>query len=230
MDTYDLVVIGSGPGGYVCAIRAAQNGLKTALVEKYSCFGGTCLNVGCIPSKSLLHSSELYEKANRDFANYGIELEGIRLNWEKMQAAKNKVVAGGDQGIQFLCKKNKVTTLEGEASFVDKNEIQVESVAGKKTILKTKNTVIATGSKPIELAQIKLDKKRIISSTEALSLSEVPPEMLVVGGGVIGCELASIYARLGSKVSIIEYADSILSTMDKELGKILQTSLKKLGI
>ena len=230
MDTYDLVVIGSGPGGYVCAIRAAQNGLKTALVEKYSCFGGTCLNVGCIPSKSLLHSSELYEKANRDFANYGIELEGIRLNWEKMQAAKNKVVAGGDQGIQFLCKKNKVTTLEGEASFVDKNEIQVESVAGKKTILKTKNTVIATGSKPIELAQIKLDKKRIISSTEALSLSEVPTEMLVVGGGVIGCELASIYARLGSKVSIIEYADSILSTMDKELGKILQTSLKKLGI
>ena len=182
MDTYDLVVIGSGPGGYVCAIRAAQNGLKTALVEKYSCFGGTCLNVGCIPSKSLLHSSELYEKANRDFANYGIELEGIRLNWEKMQAAKNKVVAGGDQGIQFLCKKNKVTTLEGEASFVDKNEIQVESVAGKKTILKTKNTVIATGSKPIELAQIKLDKKRIISSTEALSLSEMPPEILVVGG------------------------------------------------
>ena len=230
MSTYDLVVIGSGPGGYVCAIRAAQNGLKTALVEKYSRFGGTCLNVGCIPSKSLLHSSELYDKANRDFSNYGIELEGIRLNWEKMQAAKNKVVAGGDQGIQFLCKKNKITTLAGIASFVDKNTIQVESVAGEKTTLKTKNTVIATGSKPSELAQIKLDKKRIISSTEALSLNKVPTKMLVIGAGVIGCELASIYSRLGSKVSIIEYADSILPTMDKELGKVLQNSLKKIGI
>ena len=230
MDTYDLVVIGSGPGGYVCAIRAAQNGLKIAIVEKYPSFGGTCLNVGCIPSKSLLHTSELYAKARRDFSRYGIELESIRLNWETMQAAKNKVVADSNGGIQFLFKKNKITALEGTASFVDKNAIQVESVAGVKTTLKTKNTVIATGSKPSELSQVALDKKKIISSTEALSLKEVPAKMLVVGAGVIGCELASIYSKLGSQVSVIEYADSILPTMDKELGKILQNSLEKIGI
>ncbi len=229
MEEFDLVIIGSGPGGYVCAIRAAQNGLKTALVEKYSCFGGTCLNVGCIPSKSLLHSSELYEKAITDFPRYGIEVDGVRLNWGKMQAAKNKVVANSNEGIKYLFKKNKVTHLEGVASFVAKNEIQVTTVK-EKTSIKTKNIVIASGSKPSELDRIKLDKKRIISSTEALSLEEVPEKMLVVGGGVIGCELASIYSRLGSKVSIIEYADSILPTMDKELGKVLQNSLKKIGI
>lgn len=224
---YDLVVIGSGPGGYVAAIRAAQLGMKTAIVEKYSTFGGTCLNVGCIPSKALLDSSEHFHNASHTFKTHGIELKDLKVNLAQMIARKNEVVKQNTDGITYLMKKNKIDTYEGIGSFVNKNTIQV--TGKQQATLETKNVIIATGSKPSTLPFITIDKKRILTSTEALNLTEVPKHLVLIGGGVIGLELGSVYARLGAKVTVVEYMDSIIPTMDKTLGKELQKSLKKIG-
>ncbi len=225
---FDVTVIGSGPGGYVAAIRCAQLGLKTALIEKYSTLGGTCLNVGCIPSKAMLDSSEHYHNAAHTFSTHGIELSNLKVNLGQMINRKNEVVQQTCDGIQFLMKKNKVTVFQGWGSFIDKNTIQIKGDAETKTIT-TKNTIIATGSKPASLPGLDIDKKRIITSTEALNLPEVPKHMIVIGGGVIGMELGSVYARLGAKVSVVEYMGSIIPTMDATMGKELKKSLEKLG-
>ncbi len=228
---YDVIVIGSGPGGYVSAIRCAQLGLKTAVIEKYSTFGGTCLNVGCIPSKALLDSSEHYHNAAHHFEAHGIGLSNLKIDVKKMMARKNDVISQNTAGITFLFKKNKIDTYEGVGSFVDKNTIKVAQKDGSTTELKTKNVIIATGSKPTVLPFLPIDKKRIITSTEALNLQEVPKHLIVIGGGVIGLELGSVYARLGAKVSVVEYEKSIIGTMDGGLGKELQRVLKKnLGV
>jgi dihydrolipoamide dehydrogenase len=225
---FDVTVIGSGPGGYVAAIRCAQLGLKTALIEKYSTLGGTCLNVGCIPSKAMLDSSEHYHNAAHTFSTHGIELSNLKVNLGQMIARKNEVIQQTCDGIQFLMKKNKVTVFHGWGSFIDKNTIQIKGEVETKTIT-TKNTIIATGSKPASLPGLDIDKKRIITSTEALNLPEVPKHMIVIGGGVIGMELGSVYARLGAKVSVVEYMGSIIPTMDATMGKELKKSLEKLG-
>ncbi len=224
---YDVVVIGSGPGGYVAAIRCAQLGMKTAIVEKYNTFGGTCLNVGCIPSKALLDSSEHYHNATHTFKTHGIDVKEVKVNIEQMITRKNDVVKQNTDGISYLMKKNKIDTYEGVGSFKDKNTIVVKGKT--ETILETKNTIIATGSKPSTLPFITVDKKRVITSTEALNLKEVPKHLVLIGGGVIGLELGSVYARLGAKVTVVEFMDSIIPTMDKTLGKELQKSLKKIG-
>ena len=226
---YDVIVIGSGPGGYVAAIRAAQLGMKTALVEKYSTLGGTCLNVGCIPSKALLDSSEHYHNAAHTFATHGIDLKGLAINLPQMIARKDEVVTQNVDGIQFLMKKNKVDVHHGLGSFVDSHTVKVTKADGSATDIQGKNITIATGSKPASLPFISIDKKRIITSTEALKMKEIPKHLIVIGGGVIGMELGSVYGRLGAKVSVIEYMDSIIPTMDKSLGKELQKSLKKIG-
>jgi len=226
---YDVIVIGSGPGGYVAAIRAAQLGMKTALVEKYSTLGGTCLNVGCIPSKALLDSSEHYHNAAHTFATHGISLKGLAVNLPQMIARKDEVVTQNVDGIQFLMKKNKVDVHHGLGSFVDAHTVKVTKVDGTSTDIQGKNIIIATGSKPASLPFISIDKKRIITSTEALKMKEIPKHLIVIGGGVIGMELGSVYGRLGAKVSVVEYMDSIIPTMDKSLGKELQKSLKKIG-
>ena len=226
---YDVVIIGSGPGGYVAAIRCAQLGLKTALVEKYSTFGGTCLNVGCIPSKALLDSSERFHDASNHFSDHGISLKDLKVDLAQMIKRKDEVVQQTTGGITYLLKKNKITSYEGVGSFLDKNTIEITSSKGDSEKITTKNVIIATGSKPFSLPSIKIDKKRIITSTEALNLKEVPKELVLIGGGVIGLELGSVYARLGTKVTVLEYADSIIPTMDKGLGKELQKSLKALG-
>jgi dihydrolipoamide dehydrogenase len=224
---YDVIIIGSGPGGYVSAIRCAQLGLKTAIIEKYNSFGGTCLNVGCIPSKALLDSSEHYHNAANAFETHGIKVGSLKVDMKQMIARKNDVVAQNTAGIQFLFKKNKITAYQGVASFVDKNTLKVTNEAGESQQLTAKNIIIATGSKPTALPFLPVDKKRIITSTEALNLTEVPKHLIVIGGGVIGLELGSVYARLGAKVSVVEYAKSIISTMDGGLGKELQRVLKK---
>ncbi len=224
---YDVVVIGSGPGGYVAAIRCAQLGMKTAIVEKYSTFGGTCLNVGCIPSKALLDSSEHYHNASHTFKTHGIDLKGLQVNLAQMISRKNEVVKQNTDGISYLMKKNKIDTYEGVGSFKNKNTIVVKGKT--ETILETENTIIATGSKPSTLPFITIDKKRVITSTEALNLTEIPKHLVLIGGGVIGLELGSVYARLGAKVTVVEYMDGIIPTMDKTLGKELQKSLKKIG-
>lgn len=224
---YDVVVIGSGPGGYVSAIRCAQLGLKTAVVEKYSTFGGTCLNVGCIPSKALLDSSEHFHNAAHTFTTHGIELKDLSVNMSQMIARKNDVVAQNTAGITYLFKKNKIDTFEGLGSFVDKNTIKIKKNDGSEEQITAKNVIIATGSKPTSLPFLPVDKKRIITSTEALNITEVPKHMVVIGGGVIGLELGSVYARLGTKVSVVEFMPSIIATMDAGLGKELQRVLKK---
>lgn len=226
---YDVIVIGSGPGGYVAAIRAAQLGMKTALVEKYSTLGGTCLNVGCIPSKALLDSSEHYHNAAHTFATHGIDLKGLAINLPQMIARKDEVVTQNVDGIQFLMKKNKVDVHHGIGSFVDAHTVKVSKSDGTATDIQGKNIIIATGSKPASLPFISIDKKRVITSTEALKMKEIPKHLIVIGGGVIGMELGSVYGRLGAKVSVVEYMDSIIPTMDKSLGKELQKSLKKIG-
>jgi len=228
-NNFDVVVIGSGPGGYVCAIRMAQLGFKTAIVEKYSTLGGTCLNVGCIPSKALLDSSERYHETIHSHEIHGIEVKDVKLDFSKMMKRVQSVVDTICGGVEFLMKKNKITVFNGHGSFKDKNTILVKAKDGE-TTLTTKNTVIATGSKPSSFPGMEIDKKRIISSTEALKLKEVPKHLIVIGGGVIGLELGSVYKRLGSKVSVVEYADGIISMMDKELGRNLQKVLKKDGI
>ena len=202
MSSYDVVVIGSGPGGYVSAIRCAQLGMKTALVEKYSTLGGTCLNVGCIPSKALLDSSEHYHAAVHSFEAHGINVEKPTVDFAKMIERKAGVVSTTCDGIDYLMKKNEIDVLHGFGSLVDKNTVQV---AGEQTTtVSAKHIILATGSKPIELPFAKFDKERIISSTEALSLKEIPKHMVVIGGGVIGLELGSVYARLGADLKVVE--------------------------
>ncbi|CAG0965574.1 MAG: dihydrolipoyl dehydrogenase [Bacteroidetes bacterium] len=229
MTIYDVVIIGSGPGGYVCAIRCAQLGLKTALIEKYKTLGGTCLNVGCIPSKTLLDSSEHFYNAKHHFAEHGIELSELKPNLAQMIKRKNTVVSQTCAGIDFLMKKNKIDVYNGIGSFDSSNIVSVKTEK-ETTKIEGKNIVIATGSKPSTLPGIEIDKKRIITSTEALSLNEIPKHLVVIGGGVIGLELGSVYMRLGAKVSVVEYADSLIPAMDKALGKELQRVLKKQGM
>ncbi len=226
---YDVTVIGSGPGGYVAAIRCAQLGMKTALIEKYPVLGGTCLNVGCIPSKALLDSSEHYHNAAHTFKTHGIELKDLSVNLAQMIKRKREVVKQTSDGITFLMKKNKIDVLTGLGSFVDKNTIKVTAADGSTKEIKTNKTIIATGSKPVSLPTVPIDKKRIITSTEALEMTVIPKHMIVIGGGVIGLELGSVYARLGAKVTVLEFMDGLIPTMDKSLGKELQKSLAKIG-
>lgn len=226
---YDVIVIGSGPGGYVAAIRAAQLGMKTAIIEKYSTLGGTCLNVGCIPSKALLDSSEHYHNAAHTFKTHGINLNDLQVDLAQMISRKDDVVKQNVDGIQFLMKKNKIDVHHGMGSFVDTHTINVTKEDGSSSVIQGKNIIIATGSKPASLPFIPLDKKRVITSTEALKMKEIPKHLIVIGGGVIGMELGSVYGRLGAKVSVVEFMDSIIPTMDKTMGKELQKSLKKLG-
>jgi dihydrolipoamide dehydrogenase len=226
---YDVIIIGSGPGGYVAAIRCAQLGMKTALVEKYSTLGGTCLNVGCIPSKALLDSSEHFYNASHTFKTHGINLKDLQVDLKQMIKRKGDVVKQTCDGIVYLMKKNKVDVLQGTGSFKDKNTVVVTSADGKSAELTTKNVIIATGSKPISIPAVPIDKKRIITSTEALNLPEVPKHLIVIGGGVIGMELGSVYARLGAKVTVVEFLDTLIPSMDRALGKELQKVLKNLG-
>jgi dihydrolipoamide dehydrogenase len=216
---YDVVIIGSGPGGYVAAIRSAQLGKKVAIIEKYNVLGGTCLNVGCIPSKALLDSSEHFYNAAHHFAEHGIEISAPVANLGKMIGRKNGVVEKMNAGINFLMKKNKITVHNGLGSFVDKNTLKITKTDGSEEIITAQQVIIATGSKPTILPFMNYDKKRIITSTEALNLSEIPKHLIVIGAGVIGAELGSVYARLGAKVSFVEFADSMIPTMDKSMGK-----------
>jgi len=224
---YDVTIIGSGPGGYVAAIRCAQLGFKTALIEKYNTLGGTCLNVGCIPSKALLDSSEHYHNATHTFKTHGIDINDIQVNLAQMIERKNGVVKITCDGIDFLMKKNKIDVYKGMGSFIDKNNIKISGETEQQ--IETDKVIIATGSKPATLPGIEVDKQRIITSTEALNMKEIPKHLVIIGGGVIGLELGSVYARLGSKVSVIEYTGTIIPTMDATLGKELQRSLRKLG-
>jgi len=226
---YDVIVIGSGPGGYVASIRAAQLGMKTAIIEKYPTLGGTCLNVGCIPSKALLDSSEHYHNAAHTFKTHGINLKDLKVDLPQMIARKDDVVKQNVDGIQFLMKKNKIDVHQGIGSFVNANTVKVTKEDGSSTDIQGKNIIIATGSKPASLPFITLDKKRVITSTEALKMKEIPKHLIVIGGGVIGMELGSVYGRMGSKVSVVEFMDSLIPSMDKTMGKELQKSLKKLG-
>ena len=231
MSNYDVAVIGSGPGGYVAAIRCAQLGMKTAIIEKYNTLGGTCLNVGCIPSKALLDSSHHYHDAIKHFEGHGIEISGdIKANLEKMIARKQNVVDQNTAGIQYLMDKNKITVYQGLGSFIDATHINIAKSDGSSEQIEAKKTIIATGSKPSSLPFINIDKKRIITSTEALSLKEIPKHLVVIGGGVIGLELGQVYSRLGAEVSVIEYLDRIIPTMDASLSKELQKVLKKQGV
>ncbi|MEO6903558.1 MAG: dihydrolipoyl dehydrogenase [Bacteroidia bacterium] len=229
MEKFDVTIIGSGPGGYVAAIRCAQLGMKTAIIERYTTLGGTCLNVGCIPSKALLDSSEHYYNATHTFTEHGIDIKEAKVNLKQMIKRKADVVKQNCDGISYLMKKNKITVLSGHGSFVNKNTVEITTADGKKTQIESAKIIIATGSKPASLPGIEIDKKRIITSTEALELTEIPKHMIIIGGGVIGLELGSVYARLGSKVSVVEYTGGIISTMDSSLGKELQKCLKKLG-
>jgi dihydrolipoamide dehydrogenase len=227
MDSFDVVVIGSGPGGYVSAIRCAQLGMKTAIIEKYSTMGGTCLNVGCIPSKALLDSSHHFEEASKNFSNHGININGeISLDFSKMISRKNDVVSQTTKGIEFLMKKNNIKVYNGFGSFVDKNKVKIKST-DEEIVIESKNIIIATGSKPASLPFIKLDKERVITSTEALNLKEIPKHLIIIGGGVIGLELGQVYKRLGAEVSIVEYMDKIIPTMDSGLSKELTKVFKK---
>ena len=230
MSTYDVTVIGSGPGGYVAAIRCAQLGMKTAIIEKYNSLGGTCSNVGCIPSKALLDSSEHYHDAAEKFATHGIELKDLKVNMPQMIERKREVVKSNADGIAFLMKKNNIDIHTGVGSFVDKGTLKVTDGNGKETEIKTGKVIIATGSKPSSLPGIEIDKDRIISSTEALELLEVPKKMVVIGAGVIGLELGSVYQRLGCEVTFVEYADSAISMMDSAMSKDLTRAMKKMGV
>jgi len=226
MNTYDVCVIGAGPGGYVAAILCAQLGLKTVLVERYDSLGGTCLNVGCIPSKALLDSSEHFYNAQHHFQEHGIDIKPPKVNIKQMIERKRGVIKTTVEGINYLMKKNKIDVLHGHARFESAHHICIEQNQTSQTI-ESKYTIIASGSKPASLPGITIDKKRIITSTEALELQEVPKHMIIIGGGVIGLELGSVYARLGSKISVVEYMDRLIPAMDAALGKELQRVLKK---
>ncbi len=229
MKEYDVVIIGSGPGGYVCAVRCAQLGMKVAIVEKYKTLGGTCLNVGCIPSKAWLDSSEKYHELTHTFKDHGITSTGVSLDFAKMSERVKKVVSDVCGGVSFLMKKNKIDVYVGFGSFKDAN---VVSIKGDKEVAEIRGAkiVIATGSKPATLPGVTIDKERIITSTEALVLKELPKKLIVIGGGVIGLELTSVFRRLGTEVTVVEFADSIIGTMDAELGKSLLKILKKDGV
>lgn len=230
MTKYDVTIIGAGPGGYVAAIRCAQLGLKTAIIEKYSTLGGTCLNVGCIPSKALLDSSHHYHDAKTHFEKHGIGVEGLSLNFEQMVARKEEVVEQTTGGIDYLMSKNNIDRYEGVGSFFDTTHINIAKPDGSVEKIESAKTIIATGSKPSTLPFITLDKKRVITSTEALQLKEVPKHLIVIGGGVIGLELGQVYARLGAQVSVVEFMPKIIPGMDGMLSKELQKSLRKQGI
>lgn len=229
MSNYDIAIIGSGPGGYVAAIRCAQLGMKTAIIEKYDTLGGTCLNVGCIPSKALLDSSEHFHNAKHNFSEHGIELKDLKANLEQMINRKNDVVSQTCNGIKFLMDKNKIDVYHGLGSFVDKNTVKITDNDGKDTSISAKNILIATGSKPNYFPGMEPDKDRIITSTEALNLKEIPKRMLVIGGGVIGLELGSVYGRLGAEIEVIEFMPNIIPTMDGTMSKELTRVLKKEG-
>ncbi|CAO4183265.1 dihydrolipoyl dehydrogenase [Methylorubrum aminovorans] len=228
--SYDLVVIGTGPGGYVCAIRAAQLGLRTAVVEKRATHGGTCLNVGCIPSKALLHASEAFEEANKHFGELGIDVGTPKLDLKKMQAFKQGGVDGNTKGVEFLLKKNKVDTYHGRGRIAGAGRVEVISDDGGNHMLETKNIVIATGSDVTRLPGVEIDEKTVVSSTGALELSAVPKRLVVIGAGVIGLELGSVWRRLGAEVTVIEYLDRVLPGMDGEVGKQFQRILAKQGM
>lgn len=227
---YDVTVIGSGPGGYVAAIRCAQLGLRTAIIERYAALGGTCLNVGCIPSKALLDSSEHYHNAHHTFKTHGIELKDLKVNLPQMIRRKNEVVLDNVKGVEFLMKKNKIDVYRGHGSFVHKNRIRITGEDNAVQEIDTQKVIIATGSKPIVPPAFNYDKKRVITSTEALNIEKVPGSMLIIGGGVIGLELGSVYARLGTEVQVVEYLDRIIPTMDGDCSRELSKSLKKLGM
>ncbi len=227
---FDLLVIGGGPGGYVCAIRAAQLGLKTGCIESRGTLGGTCLNVGCIPSKSLLNSSEMYHKAQKEFNNLGVEIGNIKLNLSKMMSNKNKSVLTLTKGIEFLFKKNKITHLKGKGSISAKDTVTVTDNSGKKISYKTRNIVIGTGSVSTSLPGVKIDEKIVVSSTGAISFKKVPKNLIVIGAGYIGLELSSVWKRLGSNVIVIEFLDHIIPGMDKDISTEFQKILNKQGI
>ena len=228
-EKFDAVVIGGGPGGYVCAIRLSQLGKKTACIESRGSLGGTCLNVGCIPSKSLLNLSENYHKA-KNFEKIGIEVSSLKLNLPKMMKNKEKAVTVLTKGIEFLFKKNKVTYFKGTGSIIGNNQVSVKSTDNKEEKIETKNIIVATGSDPVSLPGIKFDEEKIVSSTGALSLKEVPKKLVVVGGGYIGLEMGSVWSRLGSEVQVVEFLDHITPGMDKEISNEFQKLLKKQGI
>lgn len=227
---FDLIVIGSGPGGYVGAIRAAQLGLKTAVIEKDKTYGGTCLNVGCIPSKALLESSEHYQAAQHDLAAHGVKVSKVDLDLSTMMSRKDKVVKQNTEGIAFLFKKNKITPFNGFGKIVAPGKVEVKAADGTTQVLTTKNIVIATGSAPVELPFLKYDEKFIVSNTGALALSQVPKTMVVVGGGVIGLELGSVWQRLGAKVTVVEYTARLGGPMDQDCMNVLKKSLEKEGM
>lgn len=227
---YDLVVIGSGPGGYVAAIRAAQLGMNVALVERYPTLGGTCLNVGCIPSKALLDSSEHYHQASHTFEEHGIGTGKLSLDMERMIRRKDGVVEATVKGVEFLMKKNKIEVFHGHGAFLDRHRVQVTPAEGEPRVLEASRVIIATGSKPAMPAAFNYDKKRVITSTEALQISKLPKRMIIIGGGVIGLELGSVFARLGTEVEVVEYLDRIIPGMDADSARELQRSLKKLGM
>jgi len=228
-DPFDLTIIGTGPGGYVCAIRAAQLGLKVAAVEKWPTYGGTCLNIGCIPSKALLHTTELFEEAMENFDTLGIDIDGPRLNLEQMMAHKDDVVKSNTSGVEYLFKKNKVTAFEGLGSITGPGKVVVTPENGDPQEIETKNIVIATGSVSTPLPGIEIDEERIVTSTGALTLGKVPENLLVIGAGVIGLELGSVWARLGAKVTVVEFLDRILPGMDAEVARQFQRILTKQG-
>lgn len=227
--TFDTIVIGSGPGGYIAAIRAAQLGLKTAIIEKYNVLGGTCTNVGCIPSKAMLDSTEHYHSLTHKAEKQGIVFENPSINFQKLIDRNQQVVKQNTDGLKYLMKKNKIEVFTGIGSFLSNTRIQVKG-AGNTVELNSKHIIIATGSKPATIPGVVIDKTRIITSTEALSLKEQPATMIIIGGGIIGVEMAAAYSRIGTKVTIVEYTDSLISTMDKELGKELQKVLRKTGV
>ena len=229
-NNFDIVVIGGGPGGYVCAIRASQLGLKTACIESRGALGGTCLNVGCIPSKSLLNLSENFHKAKKDFNQQGIEIDGIKLNIQKMMTNKNKSIQVLTKGVEFLFKKNKVTYFKGKGVLFSKNDVVIYESDNKRNNIKAKNIVIATGSTVTSLPSINIDEKNIVSSTGALSFDKVPKKLAVIGGGYIGLEMGSVWSRLGSEVTVIEYLDHITPGMDREISNEFQKILTKQGI
>ncbi|GJE45482.1 dihydrolipoyl dehydrogenase [Methylobacterium soli] len=230
MSSYDLVVIGTGPGGYVCAIRAAQLGLKTAVVEKRATHGGTCLNVGCIPSKALLHASEAFEEAGTHFADLGVIVSAPKLDLKKMMAFKDEGVAGNTKGVEFLLKKNGVDSYRGTGRLAGAGRVEVIAEDGGNQLLETKNVVIATGSDVTKLPGVTIDERVVVSSTGALELESVPKKLVVIGAGVIGLELGSVWRRLGAEVTVVEYLDRVLPGMDGEVGKQFHRILGKQGI
>ncbi|SFD66821.1 dihydrolipoamide dehydrogenase [Flavobacterium phragmitis] len=230
MEEFDIAIIGSGPGGYVAAIRSAQLGYKTALIEKYGTLGGTCTNVGCIPAKALLDSTHHYSDAMKNFSRHGIEFSDVKLNFEQLYKRKGEVVRKNTQGLEFLMKKNKITVLRGTASFISSKQVRIVHADSEETLIRSKKYIIATGSKPATIAGVAIDKERIITSTEALDMKKKPQSIAIIGGGVIGVEMASIFNRIGTKVTILEYADNLIANMDRELGSAMAKILAKQGV